>query len=318
MKIFASCLLALILPVVTRAQTAAPVQNPSERGSECIAVASAFGPELEAIEAMMMPENVKRQVTRLNGVEFTTAKIGDRQFVFFLTGMSLVNAAMNTQLALDHFNVRALFFTGIAGGIDPDLHPGDVVVPAHWEYHSESAYVNETAPGQFALPGFFKQKYLNFGMIFPEDVTVKREGMDKWEQVAAFPADEKLLASARRATEGMPPLKLADRVCKTVYGGGGVSGTVFCDNAEYRRWVFQVWKAECLDMESTAIAQVCWQNKTPCLVVRGLSDLAGGQAGANEVNRYLKAAADHSAQVLVRILQNLDAPTPAAAPSPAH
>ncbi len=317
-KLLACGLAALILPVVARAQDTAPPSATRDRGPECIAVVSAFGPELEAIEAMMVPDSTKFQVTRINGIEFKTTTVGNRRFVFFLTGMSLVNAAMNTQLALDRFNVTALFFTGIAGGIDPDLHPGDVVIPARWHYHSESVYVNETAPGQFALPGFFKQKYLNFGMIFPEDVTVKREGMDKWGQVAAFPADEKLLAAARHATDAMPALKTGDRVCKTVYGGDGVSGTVFCDNAEYRRWVFQVWKAQCLDMESAAIAHVCWENKTPCLIVRGLSDLAGGQAGANEIDQYLKAAADHSAQVVVRILQGLDAPVPAGTPTPAH
>ena len=127
-----------------------------------------------------------------------------------------------------------------------------------------------------------------------------------------FPADEKLLAAARRATDAMPPLTLGDHASTMVYGGDGVSGTVFCDNATYRQWVFQVWKAQCVDMESAAIAQVCWANKTPCLIIRGLSDLAGGQAGTNEVNQYLKAAADYSAQVLVRILQNIDAPVPAA------
>ena len=101
-------------------------------------------------------------------------------------------------------------------------------------------------------------------------------------------------------------MKTGDRVSKVTYGGDGVSGTVFCDNAEYRKWIFEVWKAECLDMESTAIAQVCWENKKPCLIVRGLSDLAGGQTGPNEEATYLKAAADHSAVVLERILQNLD------------
>lgn len=90
---------------------------------------------------------------------------------------------------------------------------------------------------------------------------------------------------------------------------------MFCDNAEYRKWVFDVWKAECLDMESTAIAQVCWENKKPCLIVRGLSDLAGGQAGSNQMDEYLKAAADHSATVLVKILQNFDPPAPAPTPA---
>ena len=176
MKLFLF-VLAFLLPRALLAQN-----SPSSRdgGPECVLVESAFGPELEAIEAMLMPDAGKFERTMVNGVEFKTAQIGGRRFVFFLTGMSLVNAAMNTQLALDHFHPAAVFFTGIAGGIDPDLHPGDVVVPARWHYHSEAFYVNETAPGQFALPAFFKQKYLNFGMIFPEDVTVRREGMDKW------------------------------------------------------------------------------------------------------------------------------------------
>ena len=291
--------LACLVPVALWDQSCSPggVCEP-----EYVLVESAFGPELEAIEAMMVSDTSKLERTVLNGIEFKSAQIGGRRFVFFLTGMSLVNAAMNTQLALDHFHPAAVFFTGIAGGIDPDLHPGDVVVPARWHYHSEAFYVNETAPGQFALPAFFKQKYLNFGMIFPEDVTVKREGMDKWEEVPEFRADDQLLAAVQRATSG------PDGSYKVITGGDGVSGSVFCDNAEYRRWIFRVWKAQCVDMESAAIAQVCWQNKAPCLIIRGLSDLAGGQAGANDMERYLKAAADNSARVLVRVLQNLDAP----------
>ena len=140
--------------------------------------------------------------------------------------------------------------------------------------------------------------------------------MAAWAQVTSFPADPALLTAARKATDALPPMKLGARVCKVTYGGEGVSGTVFCDNAEYRKWVFDVWKAECLDMESTAIAQVCWENKKPCLIVRGLSDLAGGQTGKNQVNENLQAAADHSAAVLVKILQGLDLPaTPPAAPA---
>lgn len=287
-------------------------------GPEYIAVMASFPEELTAIEAVMVPDKNRLETTRLKGIEFKAAEVDGRRYLFFLTGMSLVNASMNTQFVLDHFNIRAVFFTGIAGGINPAYRPGDVVVPANWHYHSEAAYFNETGPGQFALAGFFRQKYKNFGMIFPDDVTVIREGMPGFEQVAAFPADPTLLAAARKATDAMPPLKTGDHAAKINYGGDGVSGTVFCDNAEYRKWVFEVWKADCLDMESTAIAQVCWENKKPCLIVRGLSDLAGGQTGANQMDEYLKAAADNSAAVLVKILQTLDAPAapPAAAPAP--
>ncbi len=300
--------LSLCRPV--RAQTPPSPAPPAKPGPECIAVLSSFPEELAAIEKVLVPDAAKLQTTHLNGLNFDAAEIDGRRYLFFVTGMSLVNAAMNTQLALDHFNVSAVYFTGIAGGIDPAFSPGDVVVPAHWSYHSEAAYFNETAPGQFALAGYFHQKYANFGMIFPDEVTVKREGLPDWTQVPFFPPAEKLLAAPINAGDAMPPLKLGDRVCKVACGGNGVSGTVFCDNAEYRKWIFTVWKAECVDMESTAIAQVCWENRVPCLLVRGLSDLAGGQAGANEEEVYLKAAADHSAAVLETILRS--APPPAA------
>ena len=306
MKPVVLALIAALLPAAVLAQNAAT----PDRGPACVLVESAFGPELEAVEAMLVPDAAKFERMTINGVEFKAAPVGGRRCVFFLTGMSLVNAAMTTQLALDHFHAQAVFFTGIAGGIDPDLHPGDVVVPARWHYHAEAFYLNETAPGRYALPSFFKGKYLKFGMIYPEDVTVRREGMDQWEQVPEFRADDRLLAAAQRATATLEPLKLGERTCRVAYGGDGVSGSVFCDNAEYRRWIFRVWKAQCVDMESVAVAQVCWQNKVPCLLVRGLSDLAGGQTGPNELEQHLKAASENSARVLVRILQNLDPSVP--------
>ena len=137
-------------------------------------------------------------------------------------------------------------------------------------------------------------------MIHPDDVQVIRQGMAGYERVPAFPADEHLVALARSVAATLPPMKVGEHACQVSCGGVGVSGTVFCDNAEYRKWVFTTFHADCLDMESAAIAQVCWMNQVPCLVVRGLSDLAGGQAGKNQELEFLQAAADHSALVLVR------------------
>jgi adenosylhomocysteine nucleosidase len=277
-------------------------------GAPCVAVMASFPEELEAIEKLLAPDPSKFETTKINGITFKTAEIAGKRCVFFLTGMSYVNASSSTQLALDHFNVKAVLFTGIAGGVNPAFQPGDVVIPAHWSHHGEMGYFNETAPGsgKYNLPGWYKQKGPNYGMMFPDYVTVIRDGMSKFEQVGSFPADEKLLAAAQKATEGLAPMKVGDRVCKVSYGGVGVSATVFCDNAEYRKWVFATFKADCLDMESAPIAQVCWQNKTPCLIVRGLSDLAGGQTGENQMETFLKAAADYSAAVLVAIIQKMD------------
>ena len=296
----------LLLPVcLTLALPAArgADETPSPApAAPCVLVMASFPEELAAVEKMMLPADAPVAKTTINGIGFDTAEIGGRRCVFFLTGMSLVNAASSTQLALDRFHPQAVFFSGIAGGVDPAFAPGDVVVPAQWRYHSEAVYFNETAPGKFRLADWYPHKYPNFGMIHPDDVQVIRPGMAHYERVPAFPADERLVALARSVADTLPPMKEGERVCRVSCGGVGVSGTVFCDNAEYRKWVFTTFHADCLDMESAAIAQVCWTNQVPCLVVRGLSDLAGGQPGKNELE-FLQAAADHSALVLVRVLQ---------------
>ena len=64
----------------------------------------------------------------------------------------MVNATMNTQLVIDRFNVKAIVFSGIAGGVNPALHIGDVTVPAQWAQYLEVAMARETVPGKYALP----------------------------------------------------------------------------------------------------------------------------------------------------------------------
>lgn len=294
----------LSVVIVTVLPPSAPAKtNPPVSEKLCVAVMASFPEELAAIEKTMIPDPAKVETSMINGITFHTAEIDGRRFVFFLTGMSLVNAAGSTQLAIDRFNVQAVFFTGIAGGVNPAFAPGDVVIPARWRYHGETVYLNETGPGKYELPGWYPHQYPNFGMIHPDDVQVTREGVKGYERVPAFPADERLLALAKGVAASLPTMTTGERTSRVNCGGTGVSGTVFCDNADYRKWVFATFQADCLDMESAAIAQVCWQNEVPCLIVRGLSDLAGGQTGKNQMGEFLKAAADHSALVLVRILQ---------------
>lgn len=291
---------------------AQPPQTQAKKQHSAILVMSSFPKEFEAIETLLLPKDPSKVKTKIiNGITFKITKVHGQRCVFCQTGMSLVNAASTTQLALDHFPIRAVFFTGIAGGVNPAFGPGDVMIPANWHYHSETAYFNKMKPGEYEIADWFIPKYKNFGMIFPQDPTVippdapkDKKDEDKYVQVPSFPADKELLAKAQKAIATMAPIYFQDQLCQVHFGQDGVSGTVFCDNAEYRQWVFEVWKSDCLDMESAAIAQVCWQNQTPCLIIRGLSDLAGAQKGKNPVELYLKAASENSAAVLVQILKN--------------
>ncbi len=61
------------------------------------------------------------------------------------TGIGKVNAAIVTTLLLNHFQPRELVFTGIAGGVNTELSPGDLVIAKQTAYHD----FGTITPGQF-------------------------------------------------------------------------------------------------------------------------------------------------------------------------
>jgi adenosylhomocysteine nucleosidase len=271
-----------------------------------IAVMGAYAPELAANRSVLTGTNPPLHTTVINGVRFEHHRVDGHDLLLFPSGVSMVNAAMTTQLALDHFNISHVLFAGVAGGINPSNHIGDVVIPDRWYHHSEAVYANPKPDGSgYVLPQYFKPPYENFGFIFPDNVSVIRSGMDKSVDQPSFPADPGLLAVASRAIATLPPLVWSTNTAHVKVGGSGIAGPVFMDNREYRRWAYRVWKAECLDMESTAIAQTCWANQKPFLIIRGLSDLAGGQEGLNAADFTEVPISRHAALVLQAVLREL-------------
>jgi adenosylhomocysteine nucleosidase len=219
----------------------------------------------------------------------------------------MVNAAMTAQMAIDRFNLRAILFSGIAGGVDPALNIGDVVVSERWGQYLETILARETPQG-FQLPSWSKQEFPNFGMIFSRGVKAVREGQAKPERQFWFPVDAKLFEIARAATSDVALKRCIEAAClvhppKVVVGGNGVSGAAFVDNAVFRSWAFETFKAQVLDMESAAVAHVAATNAVPFLAFRSLSDLAGGGAGENEMQTFEKLASENSVAVLRAFLK---------------
>ncbi len=276
------------------------------------AIFSAFGPETRANEGTFMGDRPPERVRRVNGVPCHFVRYAGHDLVLLPSGVSMVNAAMTTQWAIDRLGVTTVFFAGVAGGINPSHGVGDVVIPERWAVHAEAAYFNPQPDGKgYRFDSGFQQKYENFGFIFPVDVQVIREGDSMVHAVDSFPADPRLLAFARRAVPGLPGFTYAGRECRIEVGGTGISGSVFCDNRAYREWAFRVWHAECLDMESAAVAQVCWANHVPFVIARSLSDLAGGQEGQNPEAVNEPIVARHASEVVAAILRAIPPDSPA-------
>jgi len=165
----------------------------------------------------------------------------------------------------------------------------------------------ETAPGRYAPPPWMDDvKIPAFGIWHPRPVTVSTaHGVEKrfW-----FEVDPALLAVARRSAEvALERCDAAGRCLghapHVVVGGNGVSGQAFVDNAAFREYAFRTFQANVLDMETAATAQVAYANGVPFIAFRSLSDLAGGGEGANEMETFLRIAADNSARVLLAFLE---------------
>lgn len=272
-----------------------------------IAIMSAFEPEWEVWRGALSDAEPRA----INGVQVVTGTLEGQEVVLVLSGISMVNAAMTTQMALDRFEIEAIVFSGIAGGVDPDLSIGDVVVPARWGSYLES-YLAREADGEYVLPGFAETDFPNYDMIFPKPVQVVREGMDGTERRFWFETDATFLEQAGAVAEDLSLEGCVeggaclDETPEIVVGGNGVSGMSFMDNADFRAYVFDTFEARVVDMESAAVAQVAWANDVPFVAFRSLSDLAGGGAGENEMETFYDLAAGNSARVVRALLARMD------------
>ncbi|MBV8189039.1 MAG: 5'-methylthioadenosine/S-adenosylhomocysteine nucleosidase [Alphaproteobacteria bacterium] len=291
------CFILVLLPVLVAPAHAADRFDSTPR----IAVISAYEPEWKAMKAAV----AEPKLYSANGVEFVAGRLAGRDVVLFLSGISMVNAAMNSQLVLERFDVTGIVFSGIAGGVDPSLKVGDVVVAARWGQYLEAIFAREV-DGKFQPPTWAKLPFPNYGMIFPQEVAV-RSAKGGSERRFWFDVDAGMLAAARqigtvefkRCTAAQACL---DHTPRLMVGGNGVSGEAFVDNAQFRQYVFKTFDAQVLDMESAAVATVAYANGVPFIAFRSLSDLAGGGGGANEIQTFLNLASDNSAAVVQRFL----------------
>jgi adenosylhomocysteine nucleosidase len=301
MRLFALLALLLLAPFHAFAQSKLDTAPRT-------AIISAFEPEWIAL-AQGVEDKHEWSV---NGVRFIAGTMAGKPVLLFLSGVSMVNAAMTTQLALDRFAIKRIVFSGVAGGVDPGLDVGDVVVPDRWSQYLESVFARADGQGFAPTDGLLDQPAIPaHGMIYPRSVLVRREGAERPERRFWFDADPGLLVIAKQVAATMTLARCRETLCfakqpRVVVGGNGISGPVFMDNAEYRQYAFAAFKARATDMETAAVAQVAYSNSIPYIAFRSLSDLAGGDPGKNQAHAFYRIASDNSAEVVTRFIAALD------------
>ena len=188
---------------------------------------------------------------------------------------------MTTTLLLEHFQPACVIFTGIAGGVDPNLEPGDIVIAKQTAYHDM---------------GTLWSQGIEYGGV--------KSRMTGEPNPVFFPADPVLLAAAEEAAKGMTfgsvGLQTGQRPPKVVVGTV-VTGDVFVASKEKSAALSKELGACAVEMEGAAVAQLCYQRGIACLVIRSISDKADRSAVMDKQLFYMMAA-KNSAGLVVKIV----------------
>lgn len=240
-------------------------------------VLGAFPPELVLLQSRME----EKKDTIIQQIRFTKGKLNGRQIVLAQTGIGKVNAAITTTLMIEHFKPREIIFSGIAGGIDPALNPGDIVIGTHVTYH-------------------------DFGMA--ED-----NGMQYWstknpatmlENPRSFVCDSTLVKKALAVSKGLTFSKIKrdnGSFEPAVKQGIIVTGDVFVSSEIITKRLREELNAAATEMEGAAIAQTCYQQNTPFLIIRSLSDNANEKA-QNDIMAFYDIAAHNAATLVMAVV----------------
>ena len=238
----------------------------------------AFGAEVTLVKQSLQ----QSKMVIIDGITFTTGRIGKQRVVVAETGIGKVNAAMTTVLMLNHFRPRRILFTGIAGGTNPDLQPGDIVIASRTIHHDYQS------------------------ITFDQKPTIQtRNGVTGQMNPAYFPADSLMLLHAQivARTVAFEPIPLTTRP-PTVVTGTVVTGDQFISSSQKVAQLRQDFGADATEMEGAAVAQVCYQLQVPHLVIRSLSDRADDNARRDMLSFY-EIAARNSAKLVLAVVGSL-------------
>ena len=187
--------------------------------------------------------------------------------VVMVAGVGKVAAAMAAQYACDVFKPRCVIAIGLAGGVEDDVRPGQVIIASGAAQHDIDARPLTDAKG--VIPG------LGLSIIRADSAVA-----------------EKLLLAARFESKDarLGLVLTGDRIITARAVRDGLVRD-FPDGA-------------CIDMETAAVAQVAHQNGLPWSAVRVISDFAdeafdlrgvigfGTSTAANLFESIIQAVAD--------------------------
>ncbi len=215
---------------------------------------------------------------------FFQGTLDGQSVVLVEAGMGKVNAAVVTTLLIHQFASRAVVLSGVAGGLDPALHIGDVVIAEHVLQHDAGTVENE-------ILQVYQAGHVSF--INPTDALGYRADQQMLGRIRGALNDVTLPSLPRSAGGG-------DRPPRLTYGTL-LTGDQYLHCEATRQRLHRLYGSQAIEMEGGAVAQVCESFSVPWLVIRALSDLAGRDS-AIDFATFVYEVAGTSANIVRRLV----------------
>ena len=218
----------------------------------------------EELEILLKDLTLEAKKEKAN-MTFHKGTLYGKNVVAVVCGIGKVNSAICTQILASEYNVDKVINVGVAGGIGKEIYPGDIVVAENLVQHD----MDTTAFGD------------NMGQI---------PRLDTFD----FKCDEEMVTLAKKACEEISELNS--------FTGRIASGDQFVANIEKIQWLDKEFGAISCEMEGASIAQVCYLNSIPFVVIRSISDNANNGAHM-DYQKFIPVAVKNSTKILKQMLE---------------
>lgn len=199
------------------------------------------------------------------GISFYVGKIGNHPVVLSKCGVGKVSAALGTQILIERYSPDYIVNTGCAGALQPNIAIKDIVL------------ASSTAEWDLDTTSFGEPR----GYV---------DALDQVEMVT----DPQLTKQIERHV----PSTL------NLHEGLIVSGDTFIDSQQQRDTLLGYFpKAQCVEMEGSAVGHVCSQNNVPFCVIRCISDDSTG-SGTVDYEQFVLEASRTAAGIMLSFLRD--------------
>lgn len=200
----------------------------------------------------------------------------DGELALALSGIGKVNAAAAATVLMTLFSPKALIFSGVAGGLDPELPVGSVLLADRLAIHDYGLMAG--------------------GLFTPVDYGVIPPGAPRLTSLS--PVQPEVAVTLAALAEAV-----ALRLDAPVRLGGVITADYFLNCGATREQLRAEFGADAIDMESGAVSQVAKAWGAPLYVIRTLSDLAGEES--HITYSQMVAMAAHNSALCVEALLRL-------------